>query len=113
MFDCDSSNGKVTCKKATPVCPAGEVPLVENLCWGGCVPVQQCNTVTDCTKCNTKTEVCVTESFKGGPSHHCVAIAPDCNGKASCACMGDSVCTGSFDTCTDNPNEILCGCTVC
>ena len=111
MFDCDAT--KVMCKKATPNCPAGQVPLVEGECWGGCVPIQQCSNIDDCAKCNLETQVCVTEVFKGGPKRHCVDVAPGCNGKPSCECMGQSVCTEPFDTCSNDNGAIICGCTKC
>lgn len=77
------------------------------------MPATQCSAVDDCSKCNPKTQVCVTEIFKGGPNHHCVDVAPACNGTPSCECMGKSVCTGSFDTCSAADGEITCGCSKC
>jgi hypothetical protein len=111
LFSCDPA--LVTCKKAPPVCPAGQVPAVSNDCWASCVPANDCAYVPDCTKCASKGEVCVTESTKGGQVHHCVVVPPACEGKPTCACMGDSVCLGAFDVCNDGSEGITCGCTVC
>lgn len=111
LFDCD--HAKVMCKKAQPVCGPGETVAVENQCWAGCVPATQCIAVASCAQCDAKTQACVTEVFKGGPKIHCVDIAPTCNGKPTCACMGKAVCTGSFDVCNDVPDGIECGCTKC
>jgi hypothetical protein len=112
MFDCETKD--VTCKKATPICPAGQVPLVEESCWGGCVPATQCNAVDDCSKCDANAEVCITETFKGGPKVHCVPRPSECSGKATCECLGKSVCVGKFDTCSEDANGgIQCGCTTC
>ena len=40
--DCDDRAGKVTCKKARPMCPEGQVPTVVDTCWGDCVAIDQC-----------------------------------------------------------------------
>lgn len=33
---------KVTCKRARPMCPEGQVPAVDGSCWGDCVTIDQC-----------------------------------------------------------------------
>ena len=40
LVDCDPR--KITCKRATPVCGAMEVPSVEGSCYGECVKIERC-----------------------------------------------------------------------
>ena len=38
--DCDPK--KILCRRATPVCPEGELPSVSGSCYGACVPAESC-----------------------------------------------------------------------
>jgi hypothetical protein len=40
-FSCDRRN--LLCKRAEPVCPAGQVASLEGSCWGPCVSIEQCS----------------------------------------------------------------------
>ena len=40
LVDCDPK--KISCKRAAPVCGAGQVPSVDGSCYGDCVKVAQC-----------------------------------------------------------------------
>lgn len=60
-------------------------------------------------------EVCVTHVTQLGPVTACEAIDASCEeGEPSCSCMGQDVCTGVFDLCSDNDDGGLsCHCPVC
>ncbi|MSP25646.1 MAG: hypothetical protein EXR75_10860 [Myxococcales bacterium] len=109
-FSCDEK--LVMCKSLPPVCPAGQTPLVIGTCWGGCVPVTECASVSACSKCGPA-NTCVTEIAKLGPVHHCVATPPACSGKPSCACMGNSVCIAPYSSCSESGAELSCSCPNC
>jgi hypothetical protein len=32
----------ITCKRAAPACPEGQVPSVEDQCYGACVDIESC-----------------------------------------------------------------------
>ena len=66
--------------------------------------------------CDPTTEICV-ESGPIGPTSafDCVAVPPGCEGNRTCACVGATLCTGTFDSCFDSPaaNTVLCECLGC
>ncbi len=102
-FTCDHT--LVTCDQAEPDCPAGQTPIVNDQgCWGACVPATECASVATCDQCGPG-DACVEV---GGPNAatHCVAIPDECNGTATCACMGQSVC-GNV-TCADTNSSLVC-----
>jgi hypothetical protein len=51
-------------------------------------------------------QACVFENGAVGVAH-CVNVPTECNGDASCACMG-RLC-GGITPCADLPNGIACG----
>ncbi|MDZ4695506.1 MAG: hypothetical protein SGI86_10165 [Deltaproteobacteria bacterium] len=53
--DCDP--GKITCRRATPSCPAGYVPSVVGSCYGPCVRMQEC-TCKSSDQCPAKPSAC-------------------------------------------------------
>lgn len=55
LYECDPK--QVTCKVATPECPANQVPSVEGTCWGECVKIDQCacSVASDCPNQNEYT----------------------------------------------------------
>lgn len=111
--DCDQS--VVLCDQIPPVCPAGTQPVVDeaNGCWqGGCQAVTECRRVTDCTACDGLADtVCVTHQAQLSEAY-CVDVAAPCD-DASCACLGPSVCTGSFDLCSEASGALTCECPSC
>ena len=109
-FDCRWAN--VTCKKLQPQCKPGETNSVIGTCWGPCVPATQCEFVSTCKQCDTN-QACVNKQAKIGGGRHCVALPKECNGTATCACMGKSVCLKPHDTCSDKAGEITCSCPTC
>jgi|JI10StandDraft_1071094.scaffolds.fasta_scaffold99036_3 hypothetical protein len=101
-FDCDSSH--VACLTPTPQCPPGEVPSVKGACWGTCVSAAECAYVDACAACGPS-QACV--HYGGGVMKtYCVEIAPECGGKASCACMGQSLC--NTVPCGEQNGELTC-----
>lgn len=96
-FSCQASG--VSCSNPEPSCPPGETAAVDwdAHCWsGGCVPVTQCHHI-ECSKCDAATQVCVVLNVNGWSQ--CIDIPPACNGKATCDCMGSTVCVGVFSEC--------------
>jgi len=113
-YECDSS--KVVCLSMPPKCSAGEVPRVKGSCWAGdCVPAGECASVAACSDCDTSKYACVTNVKKPAPDRHCVDIPAVCGGSVSCACFGPSVCTGIFNSCSDQSGVkgVTCGCPTC
>jgi hypothetical protein len=111
--DCDQS--VVLCDQIPPVCPAGAQPVVDesNGCWqGGCQVAIECRSVTDCSACDGVADtVCVTHQAQLSEAY-CVDVAAPCD-DASCECLGPSVCTGSFDLCSEEMGAITCECPTC
>jgi hypothetical protein len=105
-FDCDTAS--VTCKRAAPVCPAGQVPRVVmqgvQRCFGECMDARQCLAVPSCASC-ARADLCVRTG--AATSLHCVAAPSSCT-TASCACVGPSVC-GGYGSCQTGmpPNPSL------
>jgi hypothetical protein len=67
-LDCDAQ--AVTCKRAAPSCPPGQVPSVlpgESPCFGECVDARQCAFVPSCAGCPTQ-DACVVVEGRA----HCV-----------------------------------------
>jgi hypothetical protein len=109
-FGCEHAT--VTCDGPMPACGAGMTASVVGTCWGGCVKVTECATVSSCAQC-TGGAACVTEVTQLGPKVHCVTPPSSCNGTPTCACMGAAVCVGNFDTCDDSGGSISCSCPAC
>jgi hypothetical protein len=67
--------------------------------------------------CDFATEICVVSTPVGpGEAYDCVAVPAGCTGDRTCDCVGDTLCTGTFDTCTDRPataNTVACECPQC
>ncbi len=108
--DCNPST--VTCKKAIPVCPPGQVPAVENGCWGKCIGILECATEKDCSNCTTgfcaKYESFVTNYRCVMPSLQCSALA--------CSCLAPYFCASPWDACNDStsgPEKVSCSCPSC
>jgi len=62
---CDART--VTCKRARPSCPDGQVPAVVDTCWGECVTIEQC-TCKEADACpERETYVCHMSRGRCGP----------------------------------------------
>lgn len=106
---CDEST--VTCDIPTPQCEAGQSPIVVGACYGGgCLPTLECRDVTSCASCAGANAACVVDSAFTQTSH---CVDPQGCNPADCACLGDSVCVGSFNACNDAVDHIECGCPAC
>ena len=55
----------------------------------------------------------MTDVTQVGLFFECADIPAECNGKASCDCMGEDVCTGAFNFCSEGPTGLSCSCPVC
>ncbi|MEZ4220372.1 MAG: hypothetical protein R3B13_05530 [Polyangiaceae bacterium] len=112
-FDCDTS--KVTCKMAEPQCAAGMTPQVKGNCYTGeCVDASQCASVPQCSRC-ANDEACSVYQTQLGPQNHCVSVPTDCNGDATCACLGPTTCVNGFNSCGNMSGikGVTCDCPVC
>ena len=63
-------------------------------------------------------QVCVGKTPVGPTTtYSCESVIKGCEGASlrNCACLGQALCTGSFNVCTDSklPNTILCECPNC
>jgi hypothetical protein len=115
-FACDAT--KVTCKAATPACPAGEVPTVNasGTCYvGTCAPETECRTVSSCAVCSGTNEACVSYGAQLGAEYHCVTIPPECGGNGGCTCLGVASCRSPYGACVDYSGirGVSCTCPSC
>ncbi|MBK7586112.1 MAG: hypothetical protein IPI67_38750 [Myxococcales bacterium] len=108
--DCNPST--VQCKAMQPLCPKGEVPAVQNGCWGPCVPILTCKTVKDCSAC-TKGWCAAYVSFS--TDYRCVSPSIQCAALA-CSCLADYFCVAPFNACTTlvgGATKVSCECPTC
>ncbi len=107
------NSAQVVCATPPPACPAGQAPVVASACYtGGCQVVLECESVTDCAACTGAPKpACVQESAQLSTTH-CVDVAAPC-AAATCACLGPSVCVGSFDLCAEATDHLSCECPTC
>jgi hypothetical protein len=114
-FACDDTH--VTCRISVPTCAAGQVPGVtaSGTCYtGSCVPAAQCTTVSGCDACGPG-EACVLYQTQMGNQYHCVSVPAACTRNQTCDCLGPSVCTGSYRSCTELSGQraVMCTCPNC
>jgi len=62
LVDCDPK--KIFCKRAAPVCAAGQVPSVDGTCYGDCVKVDEC-------ACNAADQCPQPEEYTCWAKQHC------------------------------------------
>ena len=115
-FDCDTT--KVTCRRAAPTCPAGEVPTVDDAgtCYSGaCAPATQCTLLPDCAACTGVDPFCVSYQTQRGAQFHCVTVPPACSARTGCECLGPTTCIAPYRSCGDlsGPRGITCSCPNC
>lgn len=65
--------------------------------------------------CDAATEVCVARQPVGpGIAYSCEPVPAGCASDRTCGCVGQTLCQGSFDVCSDSgQNQIICECPVC
>lgn len=61
----------VSCEMLEPTCPQGQVPRVNGLCYGACIPVNLCMAVNSCDVCTGAGYQCVTEQRLTGAFYTC------------------------------------------
>jgi len=112
VYTCETD--AVACEMLPPRCEAGEVPSVRGMCWGPCVPATECVSVDDCAACDASAgQACVQYASRGGRTAHCVDRPASCGVRATCDCLGASVCVGIFDVCRDDAGVLTCSCPTC
>lgn len=101
----------VACNGLPPQCPPGEVPSVENACWGACVPILSCATEPNCDGCNMG--FCA-EYVAFTTEYRCVLPSLTCSALA-CSCLAPYFCVDPYDVCQDSSAEhdVTCVCTTC
>ncbi len=111
-LDCDTST--VTCRRAAPSCPAGQVPRVIAMaggrCFGECVSARQCLFVPNCAGC-AKDDLCVRTPDAARSVAHCVPRPLTCGTVPSCACVAPAACAGIQAMCvaaSDSAREFNC-----
>lgn len=109
-IDCNPAT--VTCKASVPDCAKGEVPSVQNGCWGPCVPILNCATEKDCSGC---TNGWCAEYQSWTTEYRCVMPSVQCSALA-CSCLGDYFCVGPWNACSipsTGPAKVACSCPAC
>lgn len=108
-IDCNPST--VACDGPIPECPPGEVPTVEEACWGECVPVLSCATEPNCDNCQ---DGFCAEYAAFTVEYRCVMPTLMCSAQM-CSCLAPYLCADPFDACVDNPAQgvVSCGCPSC
>lgn len=108
--DCDP--GPVLCKSMPPTCAPGQVPSVQNGCWGPCVPILDCKTVADCSGCTKG--FCA--AYSGWTTEYrCVMPSLQCSALA-CSCLAPYFCAKPYDACVDGSASkpaVTCECPAC
>lgn len=67
-------------------------------------------------QCQAASQICVIETPVGpGQRYSCQDVPAACTSDRSCACAGATLCAGTFDVCSDAPddNTIVCECPQC
>jgi hypothetical protein len=79
------------------------------------VPTTECTSVTSCASCQSGTTACAGYVTQLGNQAHCVTVPSACNGDASCACLGPTVCLPPYTSCNDfsGLKGVSCGCPTC
>ena len=82
---------------------------------GTCAPESECAAVAGCGSCAGAGEACVTYETQLGNQHHCVAIPPECNGAATCGCLGAASCLSPYRSCQEYSGikGVICSCPTC
>ncbi|MCH9684387.1 MAG: hypothetical protein K0V04_23335, partial [Deltaproteobacteria bacterium] len=120
LEECTCDPGAVFCEAPPPECPAGQVPLVDEMtmCWdGACVPSESCYTVPDCSLCEAD-EACVsTQTFGLPPALTCQDVPPACMGSPTCDCM-PTACDMALGFQCSEPQlgadeDLVCFCRLC
>lgn len=92
-YECRQS--MVTCGEARPECPAGQVPSVENGCWGQCVRNETCAYLDSCIECEESGQLCASvESPEQVEGFGCVEEKSECEEEPTCDCLGPTACRG-------------------
>ena len=104
--------GAVQCNSPAPFCDPGEVPSVENACWGPCVPILLCATEASCNDCQSG--FCAAY-LSWTTEYRCVAPSLQCQALA-CSCLAPYFCVAPYDACSTSGGGapvVTCDCPTC
>ena len=88
----------VACDSLPPECAEGFLARTELGCWGDCIRAPYCNVVPDCSWCGAD-QACVLGRGLDRNSVSCETVPAQCDGEATCACLGE-VCS-EIERCTE------------
>ncbi len=112
VLDVTCDHATAICRAEPPDCGPGRQAIVQDGCFGACVPTTECAAVTSCAVCGSSLG-CVTNQAHLS-SIHCVEPASGCQSDRSCACFGTTVCVGAFSACSEAGDDgVTCGCPAC
>jgi hypothetical protein len=111
VFSLSCDVRRVACEMTPPHCDPGTVPSVKGACYGPCLPVGRCSSVSSCNECESAGLACARLQAIGEPSYHCVLTARGCGTDSTCECMG--VCTGSNVCSAASSGDLTCVCPFC
>jgi hypothetical protein len=104
---CDLS--EVSCDAATPECPQGTIPSVQDGCFGPCLPPTECLQLTSCADCASP-NVCI--RYDADPLFvGCVAPSEGCEAGSYCECLG--ACMSPATACAEQEGHVGCACLAC
>jgi len=120
IVQCPDAPAGPTCAGACGGAASGGQCWCDDLCsnYGDCCDDYEAECVDAGPDCGDEEcqsgEACVITVMQTGLVHTCAEIPAGCeDGDPSCACMGDEVCTGAFDLCSDAPDALSCHCPNC
>ena len=107
VIDRSCNHALATCDETPEPCPNGQVRVLEDGCFGGCLAPTECRDVTDCASCGSA--VCVIEE----PQIRTVGCVDpgDCAKGSYCECL--DACPPAGFVCTEEDDAVHCPCPVC
>lgn len=114
VFDATCDGSRATCRRTPPECAPGTQAIVKDGCWGDCVDVSDCPAVQSCDACRAD-QACVSVGPML-PLLQCWDVAPACEGKPTCECMGNDICAPfscSDDASSEGDLQLGCFCVTC
>ncbi|MCK5801099.1 MAG: hypothetical protein KAI47_28120 [Deltaproteobacteria bacterium] len=96
---CDPA--KVSCESLPSTCAIGEVHMIENTCWGKCVPIEQCSDLPAQPDCNITTGITCKSAVPTCQPGYVPTRKDTCYGP--CVPIGTCACTqgGPAEQCPD------------
>ena len=109
VLDRSCDHAQALCDALAPDCPQGMIALVHGGCYGGCVRIEECRGVHDCSVCTAESADlhCTIERGKRD-LHHCVRLPEACTNRANCECLTHNLCLPPLDRCTNAAGATVC-----